>query len=193
MKHRSVWKLIEKWKHKINTCLIIKLMRTVFLLITFQKDSPPIYFSHLLSHPHKKAISFFIWPAPTLLFTLASNRYREYSDDCGCNHSSLLNVCWTSVFGSFKLFLNSLSDHLLALVFLLRSWRYRKVCTASSTHMQLIGLLTLRPDPNQSSSPYQEKENAVVWRTSLLTTGSYNTLVPGQDSGRRVFLLLCQQ
>lgn len=192
MKHRSVWKLIEKWKHKINTCLIIKLIRTVLLLIMFQKDSPSIYFSHLLSHPHKKPLSFFIWPAPKLLFTLANNWCREYSADCGCNHSSLLNVCWTSVFGFLKLFLHSLSDHLLALVCLLRSWRYRKICSASSTCMQLIGLLTLRPDPNQSS-PYQERENAVVWRIALLTTGAYNTLVPEQDSGRKVFMLLCKQ
>lgn len=78
MKHRSVWKLTEKWRHKINTCLIIKLIRIVLLLIAFQMHSLSIYFSHLLSHPQKKPISSFNWPAPTLLFTLANNKYRVF-------------------------------------------------------------------------------------------------------------------
>lgn len=97
LKYGSVWKLIEKWSHKINTCLLNKLIRIVLLLLLFQKHSPSIYFSHLLSHPHKKPVSSFIWPTPTLLFTLANSECRKYSADCGCNHSSQLNACWTFV------------------------------------------------------------------------------------------------
>lgn len=118
MKHRSVWKLTEKWRHKINTCLIIKLIRIVLLLIAFQMHSLSILATCCLIlkrsqyHPLSDQLLPYYLPWPTT--------NTEYSD-CGCNHSSLLNVCWTSVFGFLLLFLHSLSDHLLALFFFLRS------------------------------------------------------------------------
>lgn len=162
-KHGSVWKLIEKWRHKINTCLLIKPIRIVLLLILFQGHSPSIYFSHLSSNPHKKPISSFIWPTLPLLFILANNEYRKYSADCGCKNHSWLNVCWTSVFWFLTcfvfLFTHAQAIYLLCFIFLeaegkenfvqhlvlmcssLAFWLYLQVLTSPPDHMSRMKML----------------------------------------------------